>query len=100
MRSSMMTGFLALSFLALPALAQQAPSGAMGRQVTIMADIVDVSPKAKTITLKGPQGNLLELDVKNPDYVKAVKKGDRVEAVYREALAVAVEPATKHIMKK
>ncbi len=71
------------------------PAGAVANQVTIVADVIDVNPKKKTITLKGPKGNTVELNVKNPDHFKVVKKGDQVEAVYIEALAVAVEPAPK-----
>jgi hypothetical protein len=33
--------------------------------------------------------------MKNPDHFKVVKKGDNVEAVYTEALAVSVQPAAK-----
>jgi hypothetical protein len=76
------------------------PGAAAGRQVTVMADVIEVSPKKKTITLKGPKGNVVELDVKNPDQFKVVKKGDQVEVVYTEALAVAVVPATKKSAKK
>lgn len=71
------------------------PAGVVARQVTVMADVVEVNPKTRTVTLKGPLGNLVELDVKNPDQFKVVKKGDRVEAVYTEALAVAVVPVAK-----
>ena len=71
------------------------PAGAVGRQVTVMAEVVAVDPKAKTITLKGPKGNVLELDVKNPDQFKVVKKGDKVEAVYTEALAMSVVAVAK-----
>jgi hypothetical protein len=60
-----------------------------------MADVIDVNPKNKTITLKGPKGNVVELDVQNPDQFKVVKKGDKVEAVYTEALAIGVAPAPK-----
>ena len=71
------------------------PAGAIGREVTIMADVIDVNPTAKTITLKGPKGKVVELDVKNPDQFKVVKKGDQVEVVYVEALAISVEAAPK-----
>lgn len=71
------------------------PGGAVGRQVTVMADVTDVNPKDKTITLKGPKGNVVVLDVQNPEQFKAVKKGDKVEAVYTEALAVSVEAGAK-----
>jgi hypothetical protein len=71
------------------------PAGAVARQVTVLADVIDVSPKNKTITLKGPKGNVVTLDVQNPDHFKVVKKGDQVEATYTEALALSVEPAPK-----
>jgi len=71
------------------------PAGAVGRQVTVLADVIGVDPKRKTITLKGPKGNVVTLDVQNPDHFKVVKKGDQVEAVYTEALALSVEPAPK-----
>jgi hypothetical protein len=31
--------------------------------------------------------------VQNPDHFKVVKKGDQVEALYYEAVAIAVTPA-------
>ena len=65
-----------------------------------MADVTAVDPKKKTITLKGPNGNVVVLDVHNPEQFKAVKKGDKVEAVYTEALAIKVEPAAKKAEKK
>ncbi|MBK5104076.1 MAG: hypothetical protein JJE42_07490 [Burkholderiales bacterium] len=73
----------------------QKPGGAVGHQITIMADVIAVSKKNKTITLKGPKGNVVELDVQNPDHFKVVKKGDQVEVVYTEALAISVMPAPK-----
>jgi len=78
----------------------QKPGAAVGRQVTIMADVIAVSPKNKTITLKGPKGKVVELDVQNPDQFKVVKKGDKVEAVFTEALAISVAPAPKKGAKK
>jgi hypothetical protein len=75
------------------------PAGAVARQVTVIADVIGVDPKKKTITLKGPKGNVVELDVQNPDQFKVVKKGDQVEATYTEALALSVEPAPKPAAK-
>jgi len=71
------------------------PAVAGGRQVTAIAEVTAVDPKASTITLKGPRGNTVTLDVKNPDQFKVVKKGDQVEVTYTEALALSVEPAAK-----
>ncbi|MDO9596089.1 MAG: hypothetical protein Q7J47_00055 [Azoarcus sp.] len=68
------------------------PAGIVGREVKTVADVIAVDPKKSTITLKGPDGNILELDVRNPDHFKVVKVGDQVEADYIESLAIAVEP--------
>jgi hypothetical protein len=50
----------------------------VSRQVTVFADVIDVDRKRKSITLKGPKGNIVDLDVKNPDHFKVAKKGDQV----------------------
>ena len=76
------------------------PAVAGARQVTALADVVVVDPKASTITLRGPRGNIVTLDVQNPDQFKVVKQGDQVEVTYTEALALSVEPAPKAPAKK
>ena len=70
-----------------------APAGMVGHQITILADVVAVDPKKSTISLKGPRGNVIDVDVRNPDQFKVVKKGDQVEVRYAEAVALSVEPA-------
>lgn len=69
------------------------PAVAGARQVTVLADVVAVDPKASTITLKGASGKRVTLDVQNPEQFKVVKKGDQVEVTYTEAMALSVEPA-------
>jgi len=69
------------------------PAGAVGRQVTALADVVGVDEKKSIISLKGPRGNVIDLKVQNKDHFKVVKKGDQVEVVYTEAVAVAFVPA-------
>ena len=76
------------------------PAGAIGREVTLRADVVDVDPKNSTISLKGPRGNVVELKVQTQDHFKVVKKGDQVEVVYTEAVALAVTPASQPVGKK
>jgi len=71
------------------------PAAAAGREVTAIAKVTGVDKKAKTITLKGPRGNVVTLDVQNPDHFKVVKVGDEVQVVYTEAVAISVEPAPK-----
>jgi propanediol utilization protein len=76
------------------------PAAAGARQVTVVADVVAVDPVKSTITLKGPKGKEVTLNVQNPEQFKVVKKGDQVEATYTEALALSVEPAPKAAAKK
>ena len=75
------------------------PAVAGARQITAIATVTAVDQKASTITLKGPRGNVVTLDVKNPDQFKVVKVGDQVEATYTEALALSIEQAPKPAAK-
>jgi len=75
------------------------PGAAAGREITAVLDVLAVDPKKMTITVKGPKGNVVQLQVHNPDHFKVVKKGDQIEAVYTEAVAISVEPAPKPAAK-
>jgi len=70
------------------------PAGVAGRQVTIVADVVDMNPAKQSITLKGPN-RTVDLVVADPAQYKLIAKGDQVEAKYTQALALTVEPAAK-----
>jgi hypothetical protein len=74
--------------------AGERPAGAVGRQITVVADVVAVDAAKKTVTLRGPQ-RTVELVVNDPEQLKLVAKGDQVEATYTQALALAVEPVAK-----
>jgi Cu/Ag efflux protein CusF len=69
------------------------PSATVGSKVTVLADVIAVREKEQLVTLRGPQGHVVDLRVQDPDQLKRVKPGDQVQAVYTEALAIAVEPA-------
>jgi hypothetical protein len=71
------------------------PGAAGARQVTVLADVIKVDTKTHLVTLRGPGGNQVDLKVEDPEQLKNIKKGDQVEAVYTEAVAVTVEPAGK-----
>ena len=78
----------------------QRPAVAAAGEVTAIAKVTAVNKKAKTITLKGPRGNEVALDVQNPDQFKVVKVGDEVKVTYTEAVAISVEPGAKPAKKK
>ncbi len=69
----------------------ETPAGAVGRQVTIVADVTAVDPAKQVITLKGPN-RTVDLKIPDPAQFKRIAKGDQVEATYTQALALVVEP--------
>ncbi|MFS8980775.1 hypothetical protein PO002_41280 [Cupriavidus necator] len=68
------------------------PGGTVGREVMVTADVVAVNAKTGMVTLKGPKGKTVDVHVEDPKQLKAVRRGDQVQAVYTEALAISVTP--------
>jgi Cu/Ag efflux protein CusF len=71
------------------------PGGVASREITLVATVVGVDPGAGMVTLKGPEGNIVNLVVRDRSKLKSVQVGDEVEAIYTEAIAVAVTPPRK-----
>ena len=67
------------------------PGGAVGEQVTVIADVIAVNAKTHVVTLRGPN-RTVDLYVEDPEQLKLIKVGDQIEAVYAQAVAVTVEP--------
>jgi hypothetical protein len=74
------------------------PAGAIGQKVTAMAEVTAVDAKNHTVTVRGPRGNEVDLEVTDPEQLKNINKGDHVQVTYIEALAVAVQPT--HVAAK
>jgi hypothetical protein len=69
------------------------PGAAVGVSVSFMTEVVRVDRDANVISLKGPEGNVVDFDVQNPAQFDVVKVGDAVRATYTEAVAVEVRSA-------
>lgn len=50
-----------------------------------------IDPKKTFVTLKGPQGKVVDVKVRDPKNLENVKVGDQVAITYTEALAISVE---------
>ena len=74
-----------------PAATEKAPGRAAGRAVQVKGTISAIDKDAKTVTLKGPKGRTLTLDVQDPQKLEAVKVGDPVVATYMEAVAFQIK---------
>jgi hypothetical protein len=70
------------------------PAGAGGRRVKIVADVVLVNIHKQTVTLRGAEQRLT-LKLRDPAQLKTITAGDQVEAIYTQALAMAVKAAPK-----
>jgi Cu/Ag efflux protein CusF len=66
------------------------PGGKATQEVTVVATIVAINKAKETVQLRGPSGTVTEVEVENPDNLKKVKVGDRVQITYSEALAINV----------
>lgn len=70
------------------------PEAAAVRRVTVVADVVAVNARAQTVTLRGPQ-HTVDLRVKDPAQLAAIKVGDQVEATYTEGIAISMAAPAK-----
>ena len=68
------------------------PGGAMGREITAVADVVNVDEQKKLVSVKNKEGKIIDLNIRDPEQLKLIKKGDQIQATYTEALAISVDP--------
>lgn len=69
------------------------PAGSVTDTVTVRVTITAIDKAAPSVTLRGPEGDVTVVKVKDPSKLDAVQVGDLVDITYTEALAVAVEKA-------
>lgn len=68
------------------------PAGYEAKKITFVADVQKVDAKKQIVTLRGAKNTVL-LKVKDPEQLNLIKKGDQVEGVYAEAVAISVVAA-------
>lgn len=71
------------------------PGGSIGGSVTVTAKVETIDTKKQLVTLKGPEGKIREVKVKDPKNLENVKVGDDVVITVTEALAISVKAAKK-----
>jgi Cu/Ag efflux protein CusF len=65
------------------------PGGVKTHEVAVVAKVTKIDAEESVVTLTGPRGNSVELEVA-PEVLAKVKVGDHVNAVYTQAVAVTV----------
>jgi len=71
------------------------PAGVVAKQVTVTATVEKIDKKKMIATLKGPEGKVVDVKVRNPKNLENVNVGDQVDITYTEAMAVSVEKPKK-----
>jgi hypothetical protein len=74
------------------------PTGTIGNQIRSTVTIDAIDRATYTVTFTGPANAARTVAVKDPDaqrFLDTLKPGERVDLVYTESLAVAVEPMSK-----
>jgi hypothetical protein len=90
------TGTADASAAAVRAEPGQRPGVGVAEQVRIPVKVYAVDPAQNTIEVTGPRGYNTLFKVKDPKaqaFIRGLKVGDEIEVTYREAMAIAVEPA-------
>ena len=71
------------------------PGGMATRTAQVTATVTAIDKKKGTLTLKGPEGNLVTAKAEDPKNLDKVKVGDDLLITITEALAISVEHAKK-----
>jgi hypothetical protein len=67
------------------------PAGMAVQEVTVTTTIEAINKDNETVTLKGPDGVMKTIKVRDPKNLEKVEVGDEVVITYTEALAISVE---------
>ena len=69
----------------------ETPARLEARQITVTRTVAAIDMAAETVTLKGPDGELKVVEVRDPRNLENVDVGDEVVITYTEAVAVTLE---------
>jgi hypothetical protein len=72
---------------------QKMPAKAALGAVRVRGSVAAIDKEQGTVTLKGPKGRMVTLEVRDKQKLDAVKVGDPVVALYTEALVIQVKKA-------
>ena len=71
------------------------PAVGASQTTTIVANVQSVDAATQSVVLEGPNGNYVDVKVKDPAVFKQVKANDKVKITYTEAVLLSVETPAK-----
>jgi hypothetical protein len=66
------------------------PGSQTRREQTFSVSVEAIDPAAPSITVKGPQGRIVTMKVRDPEQLQNVKAGDMLDVTYYESLLIKV----------
>ena len=69
------------------------PAAVLGGTLQVVAMIIAIDADEPSVTLRGPEGKVIEVLVQHPEKLAEVDVGDQVIITYKRAVAVAVTPS-------
>jgi hypothetical protein len=70
------------------------PGATVTREQTITVTVEDIDRTAPSVTVKGPEGNVMSFRVRDPQRLETLKVGDKVDITFTQALLLKADPAT------
>jgi len=67
------------------------PAGRALRAIKVVATIEGLDLPTRSVTLKGPMGNLVTVRAASVDNLKKLRLGDTIAVTYTEALAISLQ---------
>ena len=64
------------------------------REITAVGEVVNVDAAKKVVSVKNDKGRIIDLNIRDPEQLKLVAKGDQIQVTYTEAVAIEMTPAT------
>jgi len=69
------------------------PAGGISEAAEVVATILAINRDERSVRLKGPQGNIVDVIVQDPQKLNGVDVGDQVIITYTRAMAISVQPS-------
>jgi hypothetical protein len=71
------------------------PAAGIGRAVRVVTTIDALDPATKSVTVKGPEGNTVTVNVEDPTVFEHLTVGQNIVVTFAEKLVLSVQPKAK-----
>lgn len=69
------------------------PGRAVARTISVVATVEAIDKEDEVVSLRGPEGVVKTVKVRNPENLEMISVGDKVKTTFARALAIGVTPS-------